>query len=96
MTSQNWPTPVDIYDTEVKIGVTTAAARHTYTIQYNGLYLRAPKSWRIASLIFCTEPNAKRVMKKTKKRGAQKKWSVIVRGVSPEAGREFIVGKVCE
>ena len=39
----------------------------------------------------------KRVMKKlkTKNRDAQKKWSIHkVRGVSPEAGRESMVGKI--
>jgi len=46
------------------------------------VYLCAPKSWGIASLIFRTEPNEKTVMKKQKKqknkhRGAQKKRSVI-------------------
>jgi len=35
-------------------------------IWYDGLYLRAPKSWRITSLICRTEPNKKRVMKKVK------------------------------
>jgi len=34
---------------------------------------------------------------RTKKRDAQKKWSSNkVRKVSPEAGRESIVGKICE
>jgi len=36
------------------------------TIRYDTLYLRAPKSWRIASLICRTEPNIKRVMNKRK------------------------------
>jgi len=35
------------------------------TIRYDTLHLRAPKSWRTASLISCTEPN-KKVMKKLK------------------------------
>jgi len=41
----------------------------------------------------------KRVMKKlkTKKQDAQKKWSSHkVLGVGPEAGRESMVGKICE
>jgi len=41
-----------------------------YDIRYDTMhyiYVHAPKSWRIASLIFCTEPNEKRVMKKLKK-----------------------------
>jgi len=36
------------------------------TIRYDTLYLRAPKSWRIATLICRTEPNIKRVTKKLK------------------------------
>ena len=51
----------------------------------------ASKSWRIASLICCMEPNKKSVMKKlkTKDQDAQKKQSAgKVRGVSPEAARE--------
>jgi len=41
----------------------------------------------------------KRIMKKlkTKNRRAHKKWSDHeVRGVSPEAARKSIVGKICE
>ena len=70
-----------------------------YDIRYDTMhyiYVHAPKRWRIGSLIFCTEPNEKKSNEKTKKRGAQKKWSVIVRGVSPEAGMESVVGKVYE
>jgi len=41
----------------------------------------------------------KRVMKRTKnrKQDGQKKWSSRkVRGVSADAGRESVVGKICE
>ena len=53
------------------------------------------ENWEVASRDMVRQ-NEKKSNEKTKKRGAQKKWSVIVRGVSPEAGRESIVGKVCE
>ena len=70
------------------------------TIQYDAVYLRAPKSRRIASLICRTEPNKKsRPNEETKNenRHAQKKRSSHkVRGVSPEAGRESMAGKICE
>ena len=69
------------------------------TTRYDVLYLRAAKRWRIASLICRTEPNEKRTIKnlKTKGRGVQKKRSGReVHGVSPEAGRESMVGKICE
>ena len=49
------------------------------TIWNDALYLRAPKSWQIASLIFRTEPNEKKSNEETrnKNRGTQKKRSVI-------------------
>jgi len=63
------------------------------TIRHDGLYLRAPKSWRIASLLCRTEPNKKRtVMKKlkTKDGDAQKKPSSNkVHGVSETNWRYF-------
>ena len=48
-----------------------------YDIRYDTMHPEADD--RIASLIFCTEPNEKRAMKKlkTKNRDAQKKRSVI-------------------
>ena len=70
----------------------------TNTIRYDWLYWRAPKSWRVASLICRTEPK-KRIMKKLKPKNgdAQKKRSDReVRGVDPEAGRESAVGKIFE
>ena len=52
-----------------------------YDIRYDTmhLYVHPEADDRIASLIFCTEPNEKRAMKKlkTKNRDAQKKRSVI-------------------
>jgi len=51
------------------------------TLWNHKLYLfRAPKSWRVASLICCTEPQKNRVMKKTKNRNrdAQKKNRLVV------------------
>jgi len=41
---------------EVVIGVSRQIEWHDM-IWYGALYLRAPKSWRTASLIFRTEPN---------------------------------------
>ena len=61
------------------------------------LYVRAPKSWRIASLICRTEPKKSNEETKNKNRDAQKKRSSHkVRGVGPEARRECMVGKICE
>ena len=38
-----------------------------------------------------------KILKQTQNGDAQKKWSGReVRGVSPEAGRESMVGKICE
>jgi len=67
------------------------------TIHY--IYVCPPKSWWTASLICRMQPIKKRVMKnlKTKKQDTQKKWSSHkVHGISPEDGRESMVGKICE
>jgi len=59
--------------------------------------LRAPKSWRIASLICRTEPNKKsngETLKNKNWDARKKRSSDKVRGVSPEAGRESMVGKI--
>jgi len=64
------------------------------TLRYDKVYLRVPKSRRIAN--FICQWNQKRVVKKTKskKRDAHKKWSSHkVRGVSHEVG---MMGKICE
>jgi len=62
---------------QIRFNRPRAAAIQPYvdTIWYDTLYLRAPKSWRTASLICRTEPNKKRAMKKlkTKNWDAQKK-----------------------
>jgi len=68
------------------------------TIRYDTVYLRAPKSCQ-SQLNLPHGTKQKTVMKKTKtsNRDAQKKRSSHkVRGVSPEAGREPTLGKICE
>jgi len=62
------------------------------------IYLRAPKSWWIASLICRTKPKKEQWTElKTKNWDARKKRSSHkVCGVSPQAGRESMVGKICE
>jgi len=54
----------------------------------------APVSWRLASLTDHTEPKKRKVTgkeQKVKSDIAQKMLSNIVRGVSPEKGREYLV-----
>ena len=63
------------------------------------LYVRPQADNRIASLIICTEPNEKKSNEETKNkkpRCSEETVSNKVRGVSPEAGRESMVGKVCD
>jgi len=33
---------------------------------------------------------------KNRNRAAQKKWSIVVHGVSPKGGRESMMGRICE
>jgi len=62
-------------------------------MRYDKVYLRAPKSWRVASLICRTEPNKNSNEEtKNKRRDAQKKrFSNKVRGVMQE--RQSVVEK---
>jgi len=80
--------------------ITRINLHHTTSCFMTGyaLYLRAPKSWPTANLICCTEPKKnKTVMKKSKNWDAKKKWSSQkVDGVSPKAGKDSTVGKICD
>jgi len=62
------------------------------------IYVRQKLTSSQLSLLHGTkQKRIMKILKQTQNGDAQKKWSGReVRGVSPEAGRESMVGKICE
>jgi len=61
-------------------------------------YQCAIKSWQVASLIYHTEPEQKKITKRTKNKNgysSEETLEIIILGVTPD-GRESMVGRICE